>query len=197
MEPSVAIKHVKIWYVLLQKWILWLNEMTAHVMFFCCWIPYFWRATSNKILFVGGDQANNHFYMGVLICPNFVESMMWMLIFPPLLPICVQSAMFVPLHPQAGVFVVLSYICVKLAHTWTMNTHTYTVVFFLLLNISIRLMTKHWFCFSIVTRRSTTRECAIIIQGVPKKRGISECHSVCSTAQLMLSLEFSLNWDSC
>ena len=29
------------------------------------------------------------------------------------------------------------------------------------------------------------------IQGVPKKRGISECHSVCSTAQLMLSLEFS------
>ena len=30
----------------------------------------------------------------------------------------------------------------------------------------------------------------IYIQGVPKKRGISECHSVCSTAQLMLSLEF-------
>ena len=27
--------------------------------------------------------------------------------------------------------------------------------------------------------------------GCPKKRGISECHSVCSTAQLMMILEFS------
>ena len=29
------------------------------------------------------------------------------------------------------------------------------------------------------------------IQGAPQKRGISECCTVCSTAQLMLSLEFS------
>ena len=30
-----------------------------------------------------------------------------------------------------------------------------------------------------------------VTTGCPKKRGISECRSVCSTAQLMLSLEFS------
>ena len=30
------------------------------------------------------------------------------------------------------------------------------------------------------------------IQGVPKKRGINECCSVCSTAQLVLNFEFSL-----
>ena len=29
----------------------------------------------------------------------------------------------------------------------------------------------------------------MIIQGVPKKRGISECYSVCFTAHLILSLE--------
>ena len=31
-----------------------------------------------------------------------------------------------------------------------------------------------------------------VLQGVPKKRGISECCSVCSTVQFMLNLEFLL-----